>query len=61
VFPVPVAPVANMIESLKKPPPHILSRMSSPEETLTFEERCLPYSPTPPLPYSGISHTFLAN
>ena len=41
VFPVPVAPVAKIIESLKKPPPHILSKVFTPEETRTFDERCV--------------------
>ena len=39
VLPVPVAPVARMIESLKKPPPHISSRRGTPELTRTLELR----------------------
>ena len=39
VLPVPVAPVARMIESLKKPPPHISSSLGTPELTRTFELR----------------------
>ena len=39
VLPVPVAPVAKMIESLKKPPPHISSSRGTPELTRTLDER----------------------
>jgi hypothetical protein len=38
VLPVPVAPVARMIESLKKPPPHISSRRGTPELTRTLDD-----------------------
>ena len=39
VLPVPVAPVARMIESLKKPPPHISSSFGTPELSRTLEDR----------------------
>jgi hypothetical protein len=41
VLPVPVAPETRMIESRKKPPPHIRSSSSLPEVMRMSDERCL--------------------